>query len=753
VRLVAAIALLVCSTAVAAADDMGGVVLDAKTGLGIPGALIASDDASAESAPDGSFVLQGVHARRVAVFVFAEGYAPAETELVATIPGRIEMKPATDAVEIIEVSGKAPDDAAPTAYTFSRDQIRALPGTGNDVLRALQSMPGVSRMPFGLGGLVLRGASSNESDVYIDGIEVPLAYHFGGVTSFYPSTLLDEVVLSPGGADVNYGRGVGGVADLRSREGRTDRRRIGGEIGVFDASVYGESELAGGGVTLGLRRSYADAFIGALLPPDRWVLPRYYDGQARWDRRLGGGTLTALGLFSDDRIVSWGGTDYEQGFARAAIRYQRKFGGTSLSVMPWGGWGRMDLKYVLEHTFDRPDLPQKIRLERHPVGLRADLRHDTHWGHVAGGLDVQGAYVRFERSEDLFNGSPTALVDDGTYVDTGVWLETRWRIDEGKLTLKPGVRFDYLGIAHASVIEPRVVATHELTSRLTLRESFGFHHQPPGPIAAIGTENGRGNILNPEDPRGNVVQGIHTSVGARMELPSSIVSSVTLYHARRRAPYDPTSADSWGSSVADTNSGFGLPFETGLGLMFDNVIAEELKGVREDVRRSFGAEVSVQRRTERFLAWISYTIATNEARRNGPSRYSWAPTGLDQTHNLNAVTSVRVGEWRLGARLRYSTGLPYTPRIGGTPDFMPIEGAHNSARLPAFVSVDLRADRTWHREWGAIAFFLDLQNVTNSDNFEGVDFDDEDGGPALTPTYKRGLPILPMIGISYEPPN
>jgi hypothetical protein len=515
-RSVSAIVVLVSMTAVAAADDMGGIVLDAKTGLGISGALIAADDASAESAADGSFVLAGVHTHRVAVFVFAEGYAPAEIELIAQIPGRIELRPANSAVEIIEVSGKAPDSASPTSYTFSRDQIRALPGTGNDVLRALQSMPGVSRMPFGLGGLVLRGASPNESDVYLDGIEVPLAYHFGGVTSFYPSTLLEEVVLSPGGADVNYGRGVGGIADLRSREARTDRLRVGGELGVFDASVYGESALAGGGVTLGLRRSYADAFIGQLLPDDRQVLPRYYDGQLRWDRKVGRGTFTVLGLFSDDRIVGWGGTDYEQGFARGALRYRRTIGPTTLTLMPWGGWGRMDLKYVLEHTTERPDLPQKIRLERHPVGLRGELRRETHWGHIAGGLDVQGAYVRYEQSEDVLAGSTNQIVEDGTYVDTGLWLETRWRIADGKLTLKPGLRFDYLGIAHATVIEPRVVATHELTPRLTLRETFGFHHQPPGPIAAVGTEEGRGTIVNTTDPRGNVVQGIDTSVGARV---------------------------------------------------------------------------------------------------------------------------------------------------------------------------------------------------------------------------------------------
>jgi hypothetical protein len=61
-------------------------------------------------------------------------------------------------------------------------------------------------------------------------------------------------------------------------------------------------------------------------------------------------------------------------------------------LTPWGG--RDVLAFV-----EKPDPPwdEGAELSRTswPVGLRGSLVRDTPWGHVAGGLDVQGA--RFGR--------------------------------------------------------------------------------------------------------------------------------------------------------------------------------------------------------------------------------------------------------------------------------------------------------------------------------------------------------------------
>lgn len=737
---VAALVAVLPANAVADPVVAAGVVVDGATGAAVPGALVVADAASVETGPDGTFSLPAVAAGSHLI-VIADGYAPAELDL-GVGPLRVALAPAA-AAEVIEITGKAPDLASPTAYTLGREQIRALPGSGNDVLRALQSLPGVGRVSYGIGGMVLRGISPTDSTVVVDGIDVPLAFHFGGLSSFFPSTLLDTIVLTPGGAEVAFGRRVGGVVELRSRAPRADRYRVGGELGVLDASTYGEGPLAGGAISLGLRRSYADLFLDRLLPPDRPVLPRYYDGQLRWDRSLAGGTLTLLGFFSDDHVVGWGGSDFAQAFARVAARYRRRVGPATVTVTPWGGTGATDFAYLEPGTAGAPDRPGSVHLERRVVGLRADGRRDTSWGHLALGVDVQGNAVAMSVEGDQILSTDGRKAADGRYLDAGAWLDARWRIAEGALTLRPGLRVDRLGIPARTVVEPRLVVTHELSSWLTLRETFGAYHQPSGPVGALD-----GTYLSSRGS-GDLVSGLHASVGGRVALPGAAVAVLTAYYVGLRGPPDPRSDDP-APTGADGDT-FPIRVPVDLGIVFANLIGEEFGGLRDDRRRGAGLELSLQRRTERWTMWLSYALAANQFRHNGPSRVGWLTEDLDQTHNLNLVASVRLGGWQLGTRLRYATGLPYSPRVTASDEGPFGEtvtyGRPNGARLRDFASLDLRVDRAWRRRWGTVATFLDVQNVTLRHNVEGVTY--ETG--SIVPDFTPGLPILPMLGVSYQP--
>jgi TonB-dependent Receptor Plug Domain len=729
--------LVLVAPAVAMADEVRGKVVDDVRHDGIAGALLAVDGATVETDRDGGFVIDAPAGAEA--WVIAEGYAPRVVALTAD--ARIALTPDPHGTEVIELVGAPPDPASPTTYALDRAQIRSLPGTGNDTLRALQSLPGVGRMAFGIGGLQLRGAAPQESLVVIDGVDVPLAFHFGGVSSVFPSSMLDTVVLTPGGSDVAFGRGAGGLVELRSRAPRGDRTRVGGELGVLDASAYGEAAVAGGAAMVGVRRSYADLFLDRLLPADRMVLPRYYDGQLRWDHALAGGTVSVLGFFSDDAMVSWGGSEFAQGFVRGAVRYRRAVGRTSWTVTPWLGWGRTDFRYVQDDSRGE-NQPGHLRMSRLPVGLRADVRRDTDWGHLAAGLDGSRARVTLvvldEQQRDRAYAS--------SMTDLGAWVEARWRIANGALTVKPGLRVDQLGKTSWRVIEPRLGVTHELTSWLTLRESMGLHHQGPGPVWFAAQK--LFEDLDPDSTARREDYGpdraLHTSVGARVALPSGVVASVTGYHVFR---YTPTNSDS-GRPDRDNGAPFGLPGF--LGPVLDNVVGTEFGIGTGSRRRTVGLEVAAQRRSERWLAWLSYALARTQAHYSGPSRDGWIDRGVDQRHNLNVVLSTHLGAWQLGARLRFTTGVPYTPRTAcpsRCDEKMYVEGALNSERVDDFVSVDARLDRSWHRSWGVIAAFLDVQNVTNHLNTEGVDYDE--GGAVPHPLH--GLPVLPMIGVSFQP--
>ncbi len=127
------------------------------------------------------------------------------------------------------------------------------------------------------------------------------------------------------------------------------------------------------------------------------------------------------------------------------------------------------------------------------------------------------------------------------------------------------------------------------------------------------------------------------------------------------------------------------------------------------------------------------------------------PYVLDQPHSLTVLATTALGDsWRLGGRFRYTTGNPFTPvdhAVRNGSRYTAVDGALLSQRLPAFFQLDLRIDHAWRRSWGTLDLYIDVQNVTNRDNPEGVTYNKD----YSQRSYTTGLPVFPSIGVEYIP--
>ena len=174
-----ALTILVATTAMAHAERaVVGTVVDDTTGMPVAGALVAVGANEAATDDAGHFRVTDVPFGRIDVVVIADGYRAYFGSARVGADLTIRLAAETGAGEVIHVSGRVP--SGPPLH-LDTQAIRNQPGAGNDVLRALQSLPGVARTPFGLGGLALRGTAPRDTKVYLDGIEIPLLYHFGGI--------------------------------------------------------------------------------------------------------------------------------------------------------------------------------------------------------------------------------------------------------------------------------------------------------------------------------------------------------------------------------------------------------------------------------------------------------------------------------------------------------------------------------------------------------------------------------------------
>ncbi|MBC7974679.1 MAG: hypothetical protein H7138_06800, partial [Myxococcales bacterium] len=224
------------ATAQPAASKIRGKVVD-EAGLPVASATILVGTQSVVTDADGAFVVTG----RGKLTVVAAGYA------AQTLGARdgIVVRLVAESGEVISISGRAPEESKPLAYTISADDVRSTPGAMNDALRAVTVLPAAARIPFSFGGLVLRGMSPRDSSVFIDGVEIPLAFHFGGITGVFPTQVLGNMKVVPSGFDVSLGRTQGGAIELESRTPRGDAFRIGAETSLLHSLASVEGPLPG----------------------------------------------------------------------------------------------------------------------------------------------------------------------------------------------------------------------------------------------------------------------------------------------------------------------------------------------------------------------------------------------------------------------------------------------------------------------------------------------------------------------------
>jgi hypothetical protein len=103
-------------------------------------------------------------------------------------------------------------------------------------------------------------------------------------------------------------------------------------------------------------------------------------------------------------------------------------------------------------------------------------------------------------------------------------------------------------------------------------------------------------------------------------------------------------------------------------------------------------------------------------------------------------------------RYRLSSGYMYTPNQYGFYDenvgsYLPLSAyPSDGSRLPLFHSLDVRVDKTWKTGWGKIGAYLDVLNVYNSGNVDGVAYDFNYTHTSVA----NDLPIIPSIGLRVE---
>ncbi|WP_338046764.1 TonB family protein [Polyangium spumosum] len=745
-------------SAAQASESLRGVVITSDGDVPLAGAavLLSGPDGQNEATVDesGGFRFDGLGPGKYRVIITAPGYDALDvTEEIAAgeaIEVKYRLVAASDGLEVVVRGARSPREV--TKRTLEQREMLRIPGTNGDALRALQNLPGVARPPAIAGILLVRGSAPQDTQTFLDGTQIPLIYHFGGLSSVVPTEMIERIDFFPGNFSAQYGRVMGGIVDVAVRAPKNDGKYHGmAQADLVDARFIAEGPVPGTKNKVrfiaGARRSYLDATLGLALDAAGagiTQLPVYWDYQLGLEANPTPSSSVRLTFFGADDSIALvadqpppgepaisGNAGFHTGFHRIQLRYDNDIDDKNrFSAVAAFGIDQLDFGVG----------PFFFNLTNYSITGRAEYTRRISKGMTLNtGLDVFTNYADAkyrgpapprpgEPSGGPFSTRPLIESEFSGWVTSPAGYVELEIAPTGRAKLVPGIRIDGNSRTEGIDVSPRVNGRVDLTSkfpRSTIKGGVGAYTQPPQPqetIPPFGTAGLRSN------------RAIHYAIGAEQEFTRNIELSVEGFYKQldRLVSQRPSAV---GGGTVRENLGKG---------------------------RIFGAEFLLKYKADsNFFGWVAYTLS--RSLRTPLPGAEEQPVSFDQTHILTALGSYRLGGgWEFGARFRLVSGNLTTPNVCnfeqegcipnranalynasvGTYTALPYSGPF-SERFPMFHQLDIRLDRRFRFKSWQLSLYLDVQNVYNSQNVEGIDYNFN----YTARQYVTGVPILPSFGI------
>ncbi|HRI47180.1 MAG TPA: TonB-dependent receptor [Ignavibacteriaceae bacterium] len=746
----------------------------------IPGVNILLVDTPFGTVTDfkGNYNLRSIPVGNYRIRFSAIGYATKffniNVENNRTIELNVQLETEAIVVDEVEVIGKRErevNDTRTSILDLDPKSAKILPGAAEDVLRTLQSLPGVLAPNDFSSQLVIRGSGPDQNLIIIDDVEIFNPYRLYGLISMFNPDAVSEVNLITGGFAAKYGDRLSAVLDVTNKEGdRFDRFK-----GSLNASIVSANIVVEGRNPLGIngswmlnsRRTYYDLILepivkNAGLVEENVSFPNFYDIQGKIV--LGpfkGHKLIFTGINSEDGVNVVSSKNRKTPDSVSAqnltknnvLSFSHQFTPTknfsNKLTASWytnQGGGSVESEF-LDPTLNRKNFENVSADTLAPYLLGFKVRSEFtfekysisdklyyYWGNnlfeAGAGVDFLKTIIDFKFDLDpelkaIFSANPglrttiNSIKDIKNYKRYNFYLQNNFELSNN-FYIQPGLRYDYYEVLDKSYFAPRISLSYGIDDLTTIRGSWGIYYQSPG-YEKLRDQNTFYDLTRKYTEFLESEKAIHYVVGLERWLTSEWLLRTEAYYKDFR-DLIVQQIEQGGNYFTERVPGGDIRSVSGWTRPVRN-IGDSLTQI--PINNSFGEAYGVEfllekknsERGSNFSGWISYAYA----HANRYQRRDIIPFAFDQRHTVNIVGNYSLGSnWELGFRWQYGSGFPYTEPIGLKPRILLLD-----------------TDNDGKPETPVVATRASYANPNSNEVIFDIDYGDRNRFNARKPAYHR----------------
>ena len=235
-----------------------------------------------------------------------------------------------------------------------------------DIIKTLQTLPGVSQGVEGFTGLYVHGGNNDQNLFLYNGLPLYHVAHLGGIFSAFNVATINKIDFYKASFPARFGGRISSITDIKMNDPEFTRYSGRFTIGLLAANAYISGPIIKDRLAFsaGVRRSWVDiigipalAVVNAIQKKNgKKTIANYNftDFNARVDWKLGSGKIYAIGYYGRD-YLKFGLREFEAknslsiNFNPGTGQYEPdnsdddgsslKFYNENTNLLSWGNWG------------------------------------------------------------------------------------------------------------------------------------------------------------------------------------------------------------------------------------------------------------------------------------------------------------------------------------------------------------------------------------------------------------------------------